>query len=135
MIVFIYSICREIPFPCRPFHGYIRPINAPVSLSCLQFTPLRRTQEPPTALLCLGRGYQTGHWAPAPFLERWTWPNGQKISIIGSCFHLVCMHQTQMCSVLHFPYLQTAQSHVFFPSISENGNHLFLRACLWKSSC
>lgn len=106
MIVFIYSICREILFPCRPFHGCIRPINAPVSLSCLQFTPLRRTQEPPTALLCLGRGYQTGHWAPAPFLERWTWPfcfspSGSKLSVISSHFQMVCVDQTQISVQYH----------------------------------
>ena len=68
--------------------------------------------------------------APAPFLERWTWPNGQKISIIGSCFHLVCMHQTQMCSVLHFPHLQTAQSWVFFPPSQKMGI-----ICFWGHAC
>lgn len=134
MIVFIYSICREILFPCRPSHGCIQRINAPVSLSCLQFTQLRGAAN---SFAVFGSwSPDRAGWAPAPFLERWTWPfcfspNGSKLSIISCCFCLFCVDQTQMCSVSHFPHLQTARSCGFFSPPSQKMGII----CFWGHAC
>lgn len=79
--------------------------------SHLWITQQKWTQDRPTShFISLGLLSPDGTiWAPAPFLQRWSWPfcysPGGSISIISSCFHLVYIDQIQMCSVSNFPHL------------------------------